>query len=728
MTYNTNNPLGSTDPRDLLDNAESYDRGMNSNADTFKGRFGQNLYTWAFFNRLAASGLAQVNVIVGTVNTAAAAAIQQMQETAASIGEDIGNKGFSTYAEMQAYVPIYDGQLAWVQADTDAGKNGFYQWNAATSAWVRPSTQPALSTDIDAVNKSITPRKRPLGPVTGQAPMIWGIGNMLVTLPVQKKRPLGPDLRQGPFLTMGDSVMLSMEARKRPLTEAFTESVILLSGESVMLRSGGSTPVSPIASADQKTVQEQNEKPAGKRQASVVDGQVWAFEPSGAAQLTQAGTWLSAQVVAFDMVRALKSSGSAAQPHSITKDGRIFRDGNVLLHKLATGQSLALGSRGIVLDASGEYTIDGRRGNLFSPFTPVGYAENLFTLPGGPRPTSWVGASALEPVREFVAGVVGETPATSYMLALRRWHERTTSISPKLLYSVSAVGGSAYAGIKKGTATYTNALAHVTAAKNIASSNGWDYQVPSLSIVHGESQINTTQAEYVAMLSQWIGDYRTDISAITGQAIPPVAFISQMLTGEAGTIPGIPLAQMQSHNENPNIIMVGPKYAYGYFDQFHMTADGYIKMGELEARAERLSQVSGKWQPLKVISAVRSGVTLTLKLNNLPNGNAGTPGPIGRVVVDATTIVDPGNAGFQLSAGTIASVVAGADGASIVITTTADIAAGVTLSYALQPALNTPQSGSGRRGCVRDTDLRDYSRYDNKPLYNWLCAFSMELQ
>ncbi|MBI6961600.1 hypothetical protein JET65_28945, partial [Pseudomonas putida] len=112
MAYNTNNPLGSSDPRDLFDNSADFDQGMNSNADTFKGRFGQNLYTWAFFNRLAASGLSQINVIVGTVNTAATAAKLQMQETAASVGDDIGNKGFSTFAQMLAYVPKYDGQLA----------------------------------------------------------------------------------------------------------------------------------------------------------------------------------------------------------------------------------------------------------------------------------------------------------------------------------------------------------------------------------------------------------------------------------------------------------------------------------------------------------------------------------------------------------------------------------------------------------------------------------------
>ena len=39
-TYNTGNPVGSTDPRDLYDNAEAFDRAVNDPAQTFIDRFG----------------------------------------------------------------------------------------------------------------------------------------------------------------------------------------------------------------------------------------------------------------------------------------------------------------------------------------------------------------------------------------------------------------------------------------------------------------------------------------------------------------------------------------------------------------------------------------------------------------------------------------------------------------------------------------------------------------
>ena len=45
-TYNTGNALGSTDPRDLLDNASNLDEGMNSALPTFTDRLGVSRDTW----------------------------------------------------------------------------------------------------------------------------------------------------------------------------------------------------------------------------------------------------------------------------------------------------------------------------------------------------------------------------------------------------------------------------------------------------------------------------------------------------------------------------------------------------------------------------------------------------------------------------------------------------------------------------------------------------------
>lgn len=46
-TYNTGNPLGSTAAKDLYDNAENFDNGMNSVAPSFIDRFGKRRQTWS---------------------------------------------------------------------------------------------------------------------------------------------------------------------------------------------------------------------------------------------------------------------------------------------------------------------------------------------------------------------------------------------------------------------------------------------------------------------------------------------------------------------------------------------------------------------------------------------------------------------------------------------------------------------------------------------------------
>ena len=46
MTFNTGNPIGSTDPKDLSDNAENFDKALNSTAKTWNDRLGNTRDTF----------------------------------------------------------------------------------------------------------------------------------------------------------------------------------------------------------------------------------------------------------------------------------------------------------------------------------------------------------------------------------------------------------------------------------------------------------------------------------------------------------------------------------------------------------------------------------------------------------------------------------------------------------------------------------------------------------
>lgn len=56
-TYNTLNPLGSTSPKDLYDNASNFDEGMNSAAPSFHDRFGKRRETWAGMEKIVSDFL-----------------------------------------------------------------------------------------------------------------------------------------------------------------------------------------------------------------------------------------------------------------------------------------------------------------------------------------------------------------------------------------------------------------------------------------------------------------------------------------------------------------------------------------------------------------------------------------------------------------------------------------------------------------------------------------------
>lgn len=76
MTYNTGNPLGSTDPRDLYDNAENFDEAMNGLSNTYSDRFGNT--------RMTLHGA--ITPAVGEVDAAKVSAIASINEDVASVG------------------------------------------------------------------------------------------------------------------------------------------------------------------------------------------------------------------------------------------------------------------------------------------------------------------------------------------------------------------------------------------------------------------------------------------------------------------------------------------------------------------------------------------------------------------------------------------------------------------------------------------------------------------
>ena len=91
MAFNTQNPIPSSDPRDLFDNAATIDMIINSGEDRVPARFGQMLYTWGYFHRLVETAVVQIDGVIASatnqVNAARDSAIEDMTATAAALGK-----------------------------------------------------------------------------------------------------------------------------------------------------------------------------------------------------------------------------------------------------------------------------------------------------------------------------------------------------------------------------------------------------------------------------------------------------------------------------------------------------------------------------------------------------------------------------------------------------------------------------------------------------------------
>lgn len=95
-TYNTGNPVGSSDPRDLYDNAENLDRAVNSEGTTFNDRTGKS--------RLTLKGMEQVfdggqPAIDAYYNAAEAASLAESDADRAEAARDAAQLSAGVYAD-----------------------------------------------------------------------------------------------------------------------------------------------------------------------------------------------------------------------------------------------------------------------------------------------------------------------------------------------------------------------------------------------------------------------------------------------------------------------------------------------------------------------------------------------------------------------------------------------------------------------------------------------------
>jgi hypothetical protein len=97
-----------------------------------------------------------------------------------------------------------------------------------------------------------------------------------------------------------------------------------------------------------------------------------------------------------------------------------------------------------------------------------------------------------------------------------------------MVVSCHGIGGTPYAGLKKGTAAYAAGLSQVGSAAVAAARLGLSYVVRGITNVHGENDHLAGNMNYDKDLLQWQSDYESDVRAISGQREPVPMFHTQM--------------------------------------------------------------------------------------------------------------------------------------------------------------------------------------------------------
>lgn len=300
------------------------------------------------------------------------------------------------------------------------------------------------------------------------------------------------------------------------------------------------------------------------------------------------------------------------------------------------------------------------------------------------------------------------------------------------------VGGTDYAGLKKGTTPYTNGLTLLTNANTAAGNLSRAYKIVATMTTHGEN--NMFDVAYEADLVQWQSDTETDFKVISGQSQAIPMFVDQVSTWNAfaghqwpaltndGTFQGAPLLQWGAARDYPGkFYMVGPKYqlppASGDGTGLHLSNIGYRILGGMHAKAMKVVLVDGgTWRGLVPRRLTISGAVITAQFWV----------PVGALVFDTTTVSDKGTSkGFEFydnsgSPPAIDSVTLSGDTATITLHST-PTGGNQRLRYAYTGSVTFAGTGdpNAAHGNVRDNDTATNDAGDS--LFDWLITFDERL-
>lgn len=716
MAYNTNNPVPSSSPFDLFDNSENFDEGMNSTADTFRGRRGQNLYTWSFFHRMTANALAQINVTIGaaqaavnsardagiedisesvaSVDAAEAAAKVQMEETAAALGDDLNNKYAATYAALQAMPQTRDAVVAVVDNDPDPTKNGWYRWDNTAKVWGFFINQPAMKSVVDGMIGTDSPKE-------GEFAVKDESGFSIASISKDGRRViLGP-------------TSFSDEGLRSPAGD-----ILLIPGNKVLLVDEDGFVLSDLVEQAAETevhdladMAERNAKNLAS--SSAVRGEINTQIQRPTSKYNH-----------FPWYGQSLSTGFEGWP-ALSK---VARDGNLMF---------------------GNSTRPASSGN--AAFVPLGGAAlkpliSVVQSVDGATILTDAEVAALAPG----AGNEGEGPEVGAMNLARRMFLQQHALAADIqrLFVTTSCGraGKTLEQLSKGASPnlYLRLLQAVQGVKAIADAEGATYCIPALVFMQGEYNYSDAyggdptkegyKAKMLAQANIWKADLAQGVAAQPGEMAIITYQTGASYTRDENNL-AIGMAQWELSEEQANWFMATP--VYPYTDKGgHLDPNGYRWVGaQIGKVIHRVVTLGQGWKPLSPLRATLKKREMLVDFHvPCPPLAFDTP----YVVLTPTNYIDKG---FRVidSTGVVPLVsVEIASETQVLITLGRDADTGLQLQYASKTA-------SDGNGNLRDSDptvsIDNYvyqagtGQYAGAnipalvdkpyPLHNWCIAFSI---
>ena len=189
-------------------------------------------------------------------------------------------------------------------------------------------------------------------------------------------------------------------------------------------------------------------------------------------------------------------------------------------------------------------------------------------------------------------------------------------------------GATVLANLSKGTEPYEKFLKDIENAYEIAKGKGWDFEVPAVCYMQGESDIEDyPNTNYKKLLKQLSTDLNRDIKQITNQKkdIRIICYQSNNVSGGDHYIQdsfecaesNIPQTQMELIRDNTSFWASGPTYPYTFArERIHINSEGQKLIGNLAALSA-LDIIRGKEKRYGVIpiNITKNGKEIVIHYN-----------------------------------------------------------------------------------------------------------------